>query len=758
MVFPLFGAENSKNIDVLLLIDNSGSMRQSDPNNLRWVGGQLLVDILKEGDRVGVISFNAAPNLVVPMAEVGAPGEKERIKDIFKEMSSRGGTDLLEALDLASTTIEQDASKNTHAIIMSDGVVDLSDTAGAAVDTEEYMQGLDEKSTWFKERGISVSGISFSRSDKEVLEPFVTATGGRYYYVEDQAELVPLYYKIIANASARDVDDTSSMEKSVNIPPEVEQVIITCTGSGADDAVLLDPDGREVTASAQVQVITADYYKIFRINSPLAGIWEVDFANQDIEVLVETDVAEGVQPFGELKYEKLPLEEKVLLQVTAGAVENPTDRSAELKFTPSDGSVPLMLPLYDDGTHGDEVKGDNIFSLEYTFTRPGDFKVTALVYQDRKPAGVWTGSRTVRALPSIQVLNTTDRFHKGLPAQLQVDLLFKGSRVTDHFAVKAIINGENKGTKEVALNDSGEGGDLKANDGIYSGEWIPGEKGKYIVQYLAAGIINDEEERLRTDPQEVLVVDPPTITLTENDVRWRIFEPSVLNISLTFHSTSLKREQVVVGIDQEGWILNRKSFWVTPGVSTVGLFATKMRGAENLGEGLTLRLESDVPLEGESILLNVPMHLETFGIVGGVLLVGAVVIRRLTKRERLSGMLVFDEPHGSRVVDLKHFKKSKTKLTYWPGETEYGVSEKKEPVVLSLKRQRTKEALSDGDILLTVEQGELYGWKDGSPELVDQVYLSDGLELVGEDLSLTFLDWSSDDMEKRTELDRRLSK
>ncbi len=43
--------------DVRLLIDVSGSMRQSDPNNLREPALELMLRLLPEGSRAGVWTF-----------------------------------------------------------------------------------------------------------------------------------------------------------------------------------------------------------------------------------------------------------------------------------------------------------------------------------------------------------------------------------------------------------------------------------------------------------------------------------------------------------------------------------------------------------------------------------------------------------------------------------------------------------------------------------------------------------------------------
>ncbi len=59
-----------KKPDVRLLIDVSGSMKTSDPDNLRAPAVELLVRMLPEGSRAGIWLFGDAVRELVPHGEV----------------------------------------------------------------------------------------------------------------------------------------------------------------------------------------------------------------------------------------------------------------------------------------------------------------------------------------------------------------------------------------------------------------------------------------------------------------------------------------------------------------------------------------------------------------------------------------------------------------------------------------------------------------------------------------------------------------
>jgi Ca-activated chloride channel family protein len=46
--------------DIILLIDSSGSMKQTDPRNYRKEAPKLFISLLDKDDRVGIMSFGDA--------------------------------------------------------------------------------------------------------------------------------------------------------------------------------------------------------------------------------------------------------------------------------------------------------------------------------------------------------------------------------------------------------------------------------------------------------------------------------------------------------------------------------------------------------------------------------------------------------------------------------------------------------------------------------------------------------------------------
>jgi len=57
------------------------------------------------------------------------------------------------------------------------------------------------------------------------------------------------------------------------------------------------------------------------------------------------------------------------------------------------GFVPNAVPLYDDGSHGDQRAGDGVWSARFTFTEP---QLLTYAFTNGAPAGSWTGLENYR--------------------------------------------------------------------------------------------------------------------------------------------------------------------------------------------------------------------------------------------------------------------------------------------------------------------------------------------------------------------------
>src|SRR5437588_748459 len=112
-----------KGLDLLFAVDTSRSMLSNDvqPNRLERVklAAQDLVNQL-QGDRAGLIAFAGRAFLQAPLT-IDYEAEVESINDLDTKTIPEGGTNISEAISLATQTFGKSATGNRALIIFTDG-------------------------------------------------------------------------------------------------------------------------------------------------------------------------------------------------------------------------------------------------------------------------------------------------------------------------------------------------------------------------------------------------------------------------------------------------------------------------------------------------------------------------------------------------------------------------------------------------------------------------------------------------------------
>ena len=199
-----FEEAKRKGIDLLIAVDTSRSMLSNDvqPNRLQRVklAAQDLVSELA-GDRVGLIAFAGRAFVQAPLT-IDYEACVEAINDLDTKTIPEGGTNISEAITLASRTFGKSAEGNRALVIFSDGEELSGDAVKAAKGAAEagiriFTVGVgtpqgsliplgDDGSTDFvKDPGGQVVK---SRLDEQRLREIAELTGGFYLHLENGPE------------------------------------------------------------------------------------------------------------------------------------------------------------------------------------------------------------------------------------------------------------------------------------------------------------------------------------------------------------------------------------------------------------------------------------------------------------------------------------------------------------------------------------------------------------------------------------------
>lgn len=180
--------------NIVLVIDNSGSMEQTDPNQDRYKAAKRMIEEMDRDKRVAVFVFNDSVTLLQPFVQV----KDQAVKDeLFAKMDglqpTQGRTDIGLSLSEAMKHIKDNPadSGGTMAVLLSDGF--------SEVNTNEVLAD-------YKAKHIAVHTIGLSLVDAEgsgLLRQIADETGGQYYDVSKAGDLSFVFEQIYSSIGDR---------------------------------------------------------------------------------------------------------------------------------------------------------------------------------------------------------------------------------------------------------------------------------------------------------------------------------------------------------------------------------------------------------------------------------------------------------------------------------------------------------------------------------------------------------------------------
>lgn len=173
--FQLVKDENSRNVSIAMVMDQSGSMEGSAITNAKMAAIEAVNHMDTKTQKLAVITYNDNAYL-----EQGLTARQETLKRVINNISAGGGTNISEGLKAALKEIK-DESGSRAVILMSDG------QDGGSV---EAMQEAVEEAV---SEGICVYTVAFGECDDVYMKSIADATGGKFIKASDSAELADIY-------------------------------------------------------------------------------------------------------------------------------------------------------------------------------------------------------------------------------------------------------------------------------------------------------------------------------------------------------------------------------------------------------------------------------------------------------------------------------------------------------------------------------------------------------------------------------------
>ena len=222
--------DRNHKLDIVLVLDNSGSMNKNDPDFLaKDVVTNFLIE-MEEGLRLGMIIFDQKVELLEPLVDMTDSEARAGFLKSLNRLNYIGRfSDSPAAIERAIYELKNRGRKDAHKsiVFLTDGIVDTGDKS-RDIKKEKWMkQDLAQDS---RKAGIRIAGISFSNNaDFSTIQALALKTDGEYFRAGNVADIhhaVKKIYEMSTKPLTRPVAQVAAITKEVaRAPAKIKPVM-----------------------------------------------------------------------------------------------------------------------------------------------------------------------------------------------------------------------------------------------------------------------------------------------------------------------------------------------------------------------------------------------------------------------------------------------------------------------------------------------------------------------------------------------------
>ena len=189
--------------DLIFVLDNSGSMLKNDPEILTKSMVSAFIKELQEVDRVGLVIFDEAARMAVPLTQLDTPASRRKIFNALDQINYHGQlTNTPAAIERAVYELRNSGRNNSQQslVFLTDGIIDTGDKRRDADMTKWLIEDLTVECA---DLGIKIFGVAFTeKADFRLIQSLAARTDGGYYRSLKADDISSEFKKIIAQLNA----------------------------------------------------------------------------------------------------------------------------------------------------------------------------------------------------------------------------------------------------------------------------------------------------------------------------------------------------------------------------------------------------------------------------------------------------------------------------------------------------------------------------------------------------------------------------
>lgn len=387
-------------LDIIFVIDCSGSMKTNDPSKMGLNMVQAFIDTVQTGNiRVGYVAYNEDILSFSAPKSITETKTRETLKEEIGAIAYSGDTDIGLGVSYAYELLSATGNQRQMMVLISDGETDLPKSSERT--TEQSNRELAQCVSQCAEENIQIYTVAFGQynGNKIALEEIASETGAESCSVQSPENLIEVFYGIFRDNLIYEIRQLSSGmyaggNQEIRYVPDAPyldeiKVLLISSGSVGKTTVRY---GEE-----EIPLTNLSHYAVGKIEN--AGI---DVGGKELVIRSETDEGQDLQAYV-ISYRKLmPVLE---IQTDAGKNQN---QEYQVYFRDRNGQIITDSAFYDtfswepvcdspDAAFNEARVSDGVLKGNLCFSHAGTYKVGAVLADD-------LGSHTFSA--SIEVTNT----------------------------------------------------------------------------------------------------------------------------------------------------------------------------------------------------------------------------------------------------------------------------------------------------------------------------------------------------------------
>lgn len=198
-------------VDVVFVIDCSGSMKTNDPSKMGLSMVQAFIDTVQaENIRVGYVAYNDGILAFSAPESIATSEKRELLKEEIGAIAYKGNTDIGMGISYAYGLLHTEENIRQIMVLISDGETDLP--RGSERTKEQSNLELEQCVRQCKEENIQIYTVAFGQYDgsQENLGEIAAQTGAESYSARGPEELIEVLYGIFQDSLIYKIQQFSS--------------------------------------------------------------------------------------------------------------------------------------------------------------------------------------------------------------------------------------------------------------------------------------------------------------------------------------------------------------------------------------------------------------------------------------------------------------------------------------------------------------------------------------------------------------------